>query len=258
MRVPLRRFGWLGLISIAACSGEHVEVGTGLPEASTASEASDAGPSPSPNGGGLAPSQGAAFETGVDGAVEPLGELCADAGTEATDSGGPSPDASANLCGCTRRPAGAPNPFRCPRGLGEYVSTVIGPSGGSVEIQGRQYAATGISARIDVPPTAIATPTTIVLTETAIPPPHDFVDWSPVYRVEPVGLALSSPTMIRFPSSNLGSVPSDLALWFSADGTCFTQVPDSFLNTDVAMGFTQTLGYYLVGVARSASTLACP
>jgi hypothetical protein len=205
------------------------------------------------------PSQDAALLTGIDGAVEALGGICADAGVAAITTDGAAPDASAAVCGCTRRPTGVADPLRCPAGLGEYVSTVIGPSGGTLEIQGREYVPTGITAQVTFPPTAIATPTAIVLTETAIPPPSDLLDWSPVYRIEPVGLALAYPTSVRFPSSNqFNYIPGDLTIWFSADGSCFSPLPNSYLNTDILFGSTQALGYFVVGEPRSASTVACP
>ena len=141
-----------------------------------------------------------------------VGGLCsvddAAASGTAEDSGSPvDPDAEAGLtldaeaavsCGCTRRP-GAGNTSQCPAGLGEYGSATIGPSGGSVQVQGRQGVASGVAAQLAFPPTAIATPTDIKLIETAIPPPQDVLDWSPVYLAEPAGLTLAERTPIQLP-----------------------------------------------------------
>src|ERR1700690_3832310 len=197
---------------------------------------------------GSGPTQDAMSLTGIDGSVVDLGGICADAGNTAMAADPAASDAGGTSAGgCTRRPAGTSNTFQCPVGLGEYVAKVIGPAGGTLEIQGRQYLGSGVTASLAFPPTAFAAPTTVVLTETAIPPPHDFLDWSPVYRVEPLGLALASPTPVRFPWSNVGfSVPRNLAIWFSLDGSCFTPLPDSYVNAAFNQGSTSTLGYFIV------------
>ncbi|MDP8998501.1 MAG: hypothetical protein M3O46_00135 [Myxococcota bacterium] len=215
---------------------------------------------PTLDAGSAAPPQDAGFVTGIDGAVVDLGGICADAGTAGEAADGAAPDSGgASACGCTRRPGGVADTFNCPVGLGEYVSAVIGPAGGTVEIKGRQYLGSGVTASLAFPPTAIATPTTIVLTETAIAPPRDFIDWSPVYRVEPLGLALASPTPVQLPSSNSGSGTfGQIAIWFSPDGSCFTRLPNSYVNAGFNQGSAKELGYFVVGVARSASTLKCP
>ena len=208
-----------------------------------------------------------------------VGGLCSadDAGTPSTgaDVGPPvdaavaeaSPDAEAAVsCGCTRRP-GAGNTSECPAGLGEYGSATIGPSGGSVTVQGRQGVASGVVAQLVFPPTAIATATDIKLIETAIPPPQDLLDWSPVYLAEPAGLTLAARTPIQFPWSSGPAPPpqgpsvttaAGLSIWFSADGTCFTRLPDSYTNAGFEQGSATQLGYFIVGVPRTASTANCP
>ena len=143
-------------------------------------------------------------------------------------------------------------------GVGEAVTVPIDAKGGTVAIRGRQWAQSGVDAAVDFPPTALATATDITLIETAIPPPHDLLDWSPVYRVEPLGLALAAPAPLRLPWSNLsGSVPS-LSIWFSPDGHCFTRVPDSYTNAGFEQGSATQLGYFIVAAQRSAATASCP
>ena len=214
----------------------------------------------------------------LDGGV---GGLCSvgDAGPPATgaDAGppfdtdadaGPSVDAEAAVsCGCTRRP-GAGNSFQCPAGIGEYSSATIGASGGTVSLQGRQGVASGVAAQLAFPATAIGTPTALKLIETAIAPPQDLLDWSPVYLVEPAGLTLAARTPIQLPWGS-GPLPSPqsgpsvtiaagLAIWFSPDGTCFTRVPDSYTNAGFEQGSVTQLGYFIVGAARTAASAACP
>jgi hypothetical protein len=208
-----------------------------------------------------------------------VGGLCSmdDAGTSATgsdagspvdpDAAVPSVDAEAAVsCGCTRRP-GSGNTSDCPAGLGEYGSGTIGPNGGTVQVQGRQFAASGVAAQLAFPPTAIAIPTDIKLIETAIPPPQDLLDWSPVYLAEPAGLAVAARTPIRLPWSS-GPFPAPvgpssttaagLSIWFSADGTCFTRLPDSYTNAGFEQGSVTQLGYFIVGTPRTAGAASCP
>ncbi len=152
-----------------------------------------------------------------------VGGICGvgDAATgDAGDGGGPS------WCGCTRRPD-AQESFQCPRGVGELATANIGASGGSVELTGHQGIVSGVSAKVDFPPTALASPLEITLIETAIPPPQDLIDWSPVYRLEPLGAALATAAAVRLPWSNsVANVPG-LSVWASPDGTCFTRMPSS-------------------------------
>jgi hypothetical protein len=199
-----------------------------------------------------------------------VGGLCStdDAGTSVDpDAAIPSVDAEAAAsCGCTRRP-GAGNTSECPAGLGEYGAGTIGPSGGTVQVRGRQGIASGVAAQLAFPPTAIAAPTDIKLIETAIPPPQDLLDWSPVYLAEPAGLALAARTPIQLPWSS-GPFPTPmgpssttaagLSIWFSADGTCFTRLPDSSTNAGFEQGSVTQLGYFIVGTPRTAAAASCP
>lgn len=189
----------------------------------------------------------------VDGGV---GGLCA-AG-DGGDAGGPSDaSAAAGACGCTRRP-GAGSSFQCPAGLGEATRATIGPAGGTVSLEGLQGKASGVQAELQLPPTAVSAPTTITLIETAIPPPSDLLDWSPVYLAEPAGLALVARTPVQFPWSNASGTAQGLAIWSSPDGVCFTRVPDSYTNAGFEQGSTTQLGYFIVGAPRTPSAASCP
>jgi hypothetical protein len=156
----------------------------------------------------------------------------------------------------------------CPAGVGQFSEATIGPAGGSVTLQGRQGMVSGIAAEFDFPPNAIATTVNIKLTETNIPPPQEVLDWSPVYRVDPVGLALSVSTPMKLPWSGapLGSseagtgwvtVPA-LSIWFSPDGTTFTPISDSYTNAGFEQGSATQLGYFVVGAPRTPATASCP
>jgi hypothetical protein len=168
-------------------------------------------------------------------------------------------------CMCSRRP-GTSYSLQCPAGIGEYGESIIGPGGGTVMVQGRQYAVSGVAAEFDFPPMAVTTQTDIKLIETSIPPPEDLLDWSPVYLVEPAGLALLNTTRIQLPcssspvvySSPIGVSVPNLSIWFSPDGTCFTRVPDSYTNAGFEQGSVTQLSYFIVGTPRTAATAACP
>jgi hypothetical protein len=185
---------------------------------------------------------------GVDASLVSVGGVCPNAGS----------GVGATSCGCSRRPT-APGNFECPAGVGESVSEVVGPSGATLQLAGRMFTTAGVDAQIAIPPTAIATSTTVTLTETSIPPPHDFLDWSPVYRIDPVGFQLAARAPVQFPWSNLsGVVPQRLSIWFSPDGSCFTPLADNYVNAGFNMGSTTQLGYFIVAVERTASTSSCP
>jgi hypothetical protein len=267
------------------CAGANLCV----PAGSTC-PAIDAGSSPSPSDGAAIVEEASILDAGqtqlmdavlsiplvitFDGGV---GGLCvvADAAPAAvSDAGSPDMDATPATdaqpgasCMCTRRPGAGSNAHECPAGIGEFGESTIGPAGGTVNVQGRQFVASGVAAELDFPPTAIATPTDIKLIETNIPPPRDLIDWSPVYLVEPAGLDLSVSTLIQFPWSSgpisSSSGPTEvtaagLSIWFSPDGRCFTRVSDSYTNAGFEQGSTTQLGYFIVGTPRTEATASCP
>jgi hypothetical protein len=193
-----------------------------------------------------------------DGGMPPIGGIC---GQETVDSGArgllPAAFEDGGLCGCTRRP-GSGNSFQCPMGVGEEVTVPIGPQGGDVLFEGRQSAQSGPSVDISFPPTALATQTNITLIETTIAPPADLIDWSPVYRVEPLGLTLGASTPLKVPFSNFAPQTEPLGIWFSPDGTCFTRLSDSDANTNIVEASLHQLGYFLVAEQRADEASGCP
>ncbi len=180
--------------------------------------------------------------------VSRVGGLCDGVDAGSSSDGG--------ACGCSRRTG---NSSQCPAGAGASATASVGPSGGTVTLQGNQGTASGVTAEINIASGALSTDTAIGLVETSVAPPGDLLDWSPVYAVEPVGLALAQGSAIRFPWSNsLATTPRDLAVWFSPDGQCFTRVPDSYTNAGFEQGTASQLGYFIVGSPRSSATATCP
>jgi hypothetical protein len=193
-----------------------------------------------------------------------LGGLCA-----SVDAGGTNDPADAQVaCGCTRRPPGPSTTFfTCPPGTGDNASATLGPQSTvttQVTVEGQQGVASGVPASIEFAPGAVQSPTEVTLIETSIAPPVDIIDWSPVYAVEPLGLTLAVAAKIALPwsngtsGSNTVSVPSDLAIWFSPDGSCFTRLPSSTGNAGFDTGMISQLGYFIVGDPRTPAQASCP
>jgi hypothetical protein len=204
------------------------------------------------DGGGSIDGPSAVIWTG-DAAV---GGICA-ASTGLLVDSGDGGDGSNDWCGCSRRPGGTPS-FQCPVGVGEFVTESIGSNGGTLDLTGRQGIVSGVSAHIEFPPTAFASTTDVTLIETAIPPPPDLLDWSPVYRLDPLGAALATPATVRLPWSNSAEIAVGISVWASSDGTCFTRLPDSYTNAGFEQASIESLGYLIVGTTEAAGASACP
>jgi hypothetical protein len=182
-----------------------------------------------------------------------LGGICSS--VDAGSAAGP-----AVACGCSRR-SGA-NEAECPGGTGDNANVTLDPQSAAttnLTLEGRQGVASGVAANIQFPPGAVLARTEVQLFETAIAPPNDILDWSPLYETSPFGQALNQPAVIRLPWSNsANAVPADLAIWFSPDGSCFTPLPTSLGNAGFETATISQLGYFIVGNARTSATATCP
>jgi len=163
-------------------------------------------------------------------------------------------------CPCTRRP-GPGNSYKCPVGANAFSRRTIGPAGGTVTLVGRQGAASGVNFMLSIPPGALSQPTLITVTETNLSPPAGFVDFSPVYHVEPDGLSFAQIAALQVPQgSNLSLVPIDLAIYQSAaDDTCaFQPIADSYTNAGFEQSSLTRTGYLFVAAPQSAAQASCP
>jgi len=148
----------------------------------------------------------------------------------------------------------------CPMGVNQSSTAIVGPAGGKVYFEGQQKG----GLRLDIPPTALAACTTITITETNRPPPAAFVDFSPVFRVEPANLSFSVPVRVDIFWSNRSGlvVPNDqLLIYWSATGAdgSWVPLPDSYRNAGFNQGSVQQAGgYAFVGAARGSTWAACP
>jgi hypothetical protein len=193
------------------------------------------------------------FDAGIDAVA---GIACA---ALAEPTGSPPPVPPQPGCPCTRAP-GRGNSYLCPMGVGQTAYTYVGPEGGSIYLLGQQSAKTNVPIAIDIPPGAIATQTLISVSETDLAPPSGFVDWSPVYLVEPRGLQLAKVAGLQIPwSSNISPPPTNLAIYArDENGSCgFKALVDSYTNAGFEQASLTELGYLFVGVPSTVDPSTC-
>lgn len=162
-------------------------------------------------------------------------------------------------CPCSRRP-GANNSFKCPMGVGESIATILGSAGGSLDLTARQGASSGVGFKIDVPPTTLHSDVEVRITETTTPPPAEFVDYSPIYLVEPGDLSSQVRINLTVPyGGNDGRIPRTLAIYAAADPQGpFERVADSYVNAGFLQGSITHFGAFFAGSPRTDAEAACP
>jgi hypothetical protein len=167
--------------------------------------------------------------------------------------------AGSTVCHCTRRPEG-PSSWQCPIGVGQSVSMTVGRAGGTISLTGQQGQSSGVPFSLDIPPTALLAPTTITITETTIAPSDGYVDYSPVYRLDPPGLAFAVPVPIAVPWGNSGSSDSaSLAIYAAPDQSAsFQSLADSYTNAGFEQGSVKNGGLFFVGYPETSANPACP
>jgi hypothetical protein len=102
------------------------------------------------------------------------------------------------------------------------------------------------------------TPTAITIIETNLPPPGGAVDFSPVYRFTPEGLAFGVPATLRIPSSNRsGPQPKTTIRWSGEDTCTLEPVADSYINAGFMQGSTRRLGYAMVAATYEDAARIC-
>jgi hypothetical protein len=285
MNVPMKST-LLAAAFLSACSG-RLETGTSRPTnggehvapGTTAVEPSEPAAGGAVEGTGTVADSGAsatapvASSTSANATPAPgttqLASSDVDAGGGCTalsflDPTGSVPESGSSLC--TRRMAGTfPD---CPSGQGQSKSAVIGPAGGTVQLEGQQGPVSGAPFSIEIPPNALSTPTTVTVTELAAPPPPGFADWSPVYRIDPVDLVLAAPAKLTIPFSNdccgdhstpcTSTISRTMSLFWSGQDTCaLERLPDSYVNAGVEQGSTTRLGFAVVGFVSVGEATYC-
>jgi hypothetical protein len=189
------------------------------------------------------------------------------AGADDAGAGGAGPLPLAE-CPCTRRPGalqstGAGIYAACAVGSGARTTVTVTPEGGDYvlgageQLCGAQARASGVNFELIVPPNAVSVPTTVTLTETKIPPPSEYVDGSPVYSIEPAGLAFALPVAINVPYGALGGVQPAFSIYVSS-GAGFIRAPDSYMNAGFMQGSIKQTGELFIGVPKTAAERNCP
>jgi hypothetical protein len=192
----------------------------------------------------------------VDASVDAVGGLACAALSEASSSPPPSPPQPG--CPCTRRP-GQGNSYLCPMGVGQTAYMYIGRDGGSIGLLGQQSARSNVPFGLTIPPGALDAETLISVSETDLPPPSGFLDWSTTYLVEPRGLLLHKVAGLQIPwSSNISSA-AGLAIYArDENGTCgFKRLVDSYTNAGFEQASLTELGYLFVGVPSTLDPSTC-
>jgi len=195
--------------------------------------------------------------------------IITDAAAGADDAGaggsGPLPLAE---CPCTRRPGalqstGAGIYAACAVGSGAKTTITVSPEGGDYvlgageQLCGAQARASGVNFELIVPPNAVSAPTTLTLIETKIPPPSEYVDGSPVYSIEPAGVAFALPVALNVPYGALGGVRPAFSIYVSS-GAGFIRAPDSYMNAGFMQGSIKQTGQLFIGVPKTAAERNCP
>ena len=213
-----------------------------------------AGATGGPDGSGATGGSGGAGGSGATGGGGGAGAAGASGG-----SGGAGGTACTTPmdCPCTRRP-GIGNCFRCPMGAGESLSAVVDArTGGGFQLRAQQGA--GVPFFINIPAMALTTDTKVTVSETAIPPPIDYVDYSPVYVLEPFISTLRPMKLIVPYSNKSGDVPASLSIYFANDPSGpFSRVEDSYVNAGFMEGSITRFGALFVGYPKTAEQLNCP
>jgi hypothetical protein len=161
-------------------------------------------------------------------------------------------------CYCTRRP-GPGVSFQCPAGIDESATAIIGPAGGTVSLMGRQGIGSGAASMLTVSPKTFERDVAVVITETSIPPPANFTDWSPIYELEPACIRTSSLMKLKLPHSNKsGAVfPPAFTLYFAKDRNGpFTAVADAYQNAGFFEAGITEFGFFLIALRNRRTKLA--
>jgi hypothetical protein len=188
-------------------------------------------------------------------ATDAFFEICVEDGSGSVgedDSAGSSVDVDQNgSCPCSRW-RGEPS-RDCPPGEGASVGERIGTAGGEVRLSGTG-STVGVPFAIDVQFGALVEATLITVTETELPTPAEYIDFSPIYRIEPDSLDIFASLMLPWNnrSDALGWV-DQLSVYYSSDGTNYERLEDSYENAGFLQATVPQGGYVFAGAPVSTA-----
>ncbi|HTQ06068.1 MAG TPA: hypothetical protein VMI54_19535 [Polyangiaceae bacterium] len=157
-------------------------------------------------------------------------------------------NATFSSCPCSRND---PTPSMwCPRGADTSTTTTLGPDGGTATLDGTPDTL-GVPFRIDIPAGAISVPTQVTLIELSAPTPDGYTDFSPIYEIDPQGLALAQAGSIQINETNVanGKVSENDLSIYTADsvGGPWTKLsgdaPNAGFHTAPLLG----TGFFFIG-----------
>jgi hypothetical protein len=107
---------------------------------------------------------------------------------------------------------------------------------------------------LNFPPGAVERPTTIRVVESEIDPPAGFIDWSPVFLVEPAGLEVKRPVVLQVPFGNSCAPvgPIDL-LSFECGGSGYSEVPNAYQNDGFMYAAITKLSHVIVAQSKPSA-----
>ena len=147
--------------------------------------------------------------------------------------------------------------MKCPAGIDESTAMVVGPAGGKLTLAGRQ--GNGVPSSLTIPPKAFDRDVTITLVETSIPPPKEFVDWSPIWEVLPSCLTSFSRMTLRLPYSNRDGLVGPITIYHAKDrNSPFVPLPEVYGNAGFGDGAITEGGLFFVGYPKSPGQANCP
>jgi hypothetical protein len=147
--------------------------------------------------------------------------------------------------------------------MGESAGALIGLAGGSVTLIGRQGNASNSLSTLMIAPNTLRRDTWVAITETAFPPPKEYVDWSPVYEITPACFGTLPVMALRLAwGEQIGlGLPPNLAVYHARDRNGPWQplfeptVSASAHAIDVTIS---EFGLFFVGTPKTAQQMSCP
>jgi hypothetical protein len=228
--------------ALSACGGNAVSRGSGEPSAASGGAASNgySGSSqlePVAGGGGTRPNDAAPADSAGAPPWDPFAAVPVALGPVQ----GPAVSVPENCCSRRNGPSPA-----CPEGATVAVWGTLAQAGDTVALMG-----TLATVGVDFQVTALAAPATgpvvIALVESAVPPPAGVADASPVYLVEAEATLPALAVKVPMASNQSQFAANSTGLYFSADGSSFTQIADSYQNAGFLQGTIPGAGIVFAG-----------
>lgn len=230
------------VVSLSACGGTTVSQASGEPSTTSGGAASSgySGSSPSEPvaaGGGTRPND--ATPAGSAGA--PPWDPFAAVPDALGPVQGPAVSVPANCCSRRNGPTSA-----CPQGAAAAVWGTLAQAGDTVELMGT-LATVGVTFQVRALAAPASGPVVVALVESAVPPPVGVADASPVYLVEAKATLPALAVKVPMTSNQSQFGADSTGLYFSADGSSFTQIADSYQNAGFLQGTLPGAGIVFAG-----------